>query len=93
MIMSRVKLNQKDYKDVFNDINNGKYQMEVIFLEPAESELKEAVRYYNEQSEELGYEFAQRQKRLQKELFKSPTLGRKCQKELADADVIDFLTV
>jgi hypothetical protein len=32
--------------------------MEVIFLEPAESELKEAVRYYNEQSEELGYEFA-----------------------------------
>jgi plasmid stabilization system protein ParE len=32
--------------------------MTVRFLEPAENEFKEAIKYYNEQSEGLGYEFA-----------------------------------
>ena len=32
--------------------------MTVEFLELAENELKEAVRFYNEQSEGLGFEFA-----------------------------------
>lgn len=32
--------------------------MKVEFLEPAESELIEAVSYYNSEGEGLGYEFA-----------------------------------
>lgn len=32
--------------------------MKVIFLVPAEAELNEAVAYYNEQGEGLGYRFA-----------------------------------
>jgi len=32
--------------------------MIVEFLEPAENELKEAISYYNEQNEGLGFEFA-----------------------------------
>jgi len=41
--------------------------MIVDFLQPAEAELADAVTYYNQQSEGLGYEFAAEVKR---------TLGR-----------------
>jgi hypothetical protein len=41
--------------------------MEIAFLPPAKGELTEAIRYYNTQSEGLGYEFAVEVKR---------TLGR-----------------
>jgi plasmid stabilization system protein ParE len=43
--------------------------MSVRFLDPAEAELREAIAYYNDQSEGLGYEFAAEVKR---------TLGRIC---------------
>jgi hypothetical protein len=32
--------------------------MEIFFLQPAKEEFNEAVAYYNNQSEGLGYEFA-----------------------------------
>ena len=37
--------------------------MDVEFLDPADEELKEAIAYYNAQSEGLGYEFAAEVKR------------------------------
>jgi hypothetical protein len=46
--------------------------MNVSFLGPAEAELMEAVAYYNQQSEGLGYEFAAEVKRTLSRIMQFP---------------------
>lgn len=46
--------------------------MKVLFLTPAENELAEAMRYYNEQSEGLGYEFAAEVQRTVERIVRYP---------------------
>ena len=50
--------------------------MNVEFLAPAYAELTDAIEYYNEQSEGLGFEFAAEVQRAIGELFNIPMLGR-----------------
>lgn len=47
--------------------------MEIEFLPPAKAELKEAISYYNNQSEVLGYEFAAEVKRTLERIVQYPT--------------------
>lgn len=47
--------------------------MEVEFLGPAEAELVEAVAYYNQESEGLGFEFAAEVKRTLSRIIEYPT--------------------
>lgn len=46
--------------------------MEIIFLPPAKSEFAEAISYYNDQSEGLGYEFAAEVKRTLERIIQYP---------------------
>jgi plasmid stabilization system protein ParE len=46
--------------------------MKVEVLEPAEAELREAVEYYNLQSEGLGYEFAAEVRRAMSRIVRFP---------------------
>jgi plasmid stabilization system protein ParE len=46
--------------------------MKVEVLEPAEAEFREAVEYYNQQSEGLGYEFAAEVKRTLSRIVRFP---------------------
>ncbi len=46
--------------------------MKVVFLQPAEAELVEAVTYYNLQSEGLGFEFAAEVKRTLGRIMRYP---------------------
>jgi len=46
--------------------------MRVDFLDPAEAELLDAIAYYNEQSEGLGYEFAAEVKRTLSRIVQFP---------------------
>jgi len=46
--------------------------MNVSFLGPAEAELVDAVAYYNQQSEGLGYEFAAEVKRTMARIIQFP---------------------
>ena len=46
--------------------------MKIDFLAPAESEFKEAIAYYNMQSEGLGFEFAAEVKRTLERIIQHP---------------------
>jgi plasmid stabilization system protein ParE len=46
--------------------------MKVVFLPPAKDELLEAISYYNNQSEGLGYEFAAEVKRTLERIVQYP---------------------
>jgi hypothetical protein len=46
--------------------------MEIIFLPPAKDEFTEAISYYNDQSEGLGYEFAAEVKRTLERIVHVP---------------------
>jgi plasmid stabilization system protein ParE len=46
--------------------------MKIEFLEPAKTEFAEAVLYYNDQSEGLGYEFAAEVKRTIERIVQYP---------------------
>lgn len=46
--------------------------MRIDFLDPADSEFREAIAYYNLQSEGLGYEFAAAIKRAMERILQYP---------------------
>lgn len=46
--------------------------MKVSFLPPAQAELREAIAYYNDQSEGLGHEFAAEVKRALQRIIQFP---------------------
>ena len=46
--------------------------MEITFLAPAKAELRDAVAYYNSQSEGLGYEFASEVRRTIERIIQYP---------------------
>jgi hypothetical protein len=66
--------------------------MEIAFLPPAKGELTEVIRYYNTQSEGLGYEFAVEVKRTLGRIAQYPARGSNCQIVLVVAGPIDSHT-
>lgn len=54
--------------------------MDIIFLQPARSELMAAISYYNEQSEGLGFEFASEINRTLERIVQYPEAWPKLSK-------------
>jgi len=51
--------------------------MRILFLPPAKDEFTEAISYYNDQSEGLGYEFAAEVKRTLERIIQYPAAWHK----------------
>ena len=62
------------------------------FLEPAQIELEEEVKYYNEQQPGLGYDFAKEVANTIARILKYPKLGQSFPKEFAGAEQRGFPT-
>ena len=62
------------------------------FLEPAQIELEEEVKYYNEQQAGLGYDFAREVADTIARILRYPKPGQSFRKELAGAEQKGFHT-